>query len=370
MGETHIYIDGVIGAGFFSEGVSAKEIRSAINADKNSTEIVLHIDSPGGSVYDGYAIYNVLKASGKKITATVEGVCFSIATLIAMSADKIEMLPLAQWLVHNPYAGMEGDAEEMRKAADELQKIQNQLIDLYITKTGMSADEISALMKQEKTLTANEAMEMGFIDEVLEPIKAVAFWKNKDKKQNMTTDEKILDAFKVLAKKFDNLFKPKNFDATLEDGTKIYIEADSKEDINGKAIFVVTDKGNEPAKDGEYKMSDGTTIVVAGGVVSEVKTPTEPPAQDNMEDLKKQIEDLKGQLAAKNTEAETAKAEATTAKAEVETVKAEVVEVKNEFEKIRNTVLGSNGDVKKVFINKVEEEKNQFIESIKNRFNN
>jgi ATP-dependent Clp endopeptidase proteolytic subunit ClpP len=364
MEETHIYIYSQIGQG----GVTAEFIRKKLATASDSVNV--HINSPGGEVYEGYTIYNILRNSGKKINVVIEGLCASIATLIACAGDSIVMNPTAEFMIHNPMVGIEGDSEDLRKVADQLDNIKKTIIAAYKRKTNKSEEELWDMMNKETFLSATQAKDFGFVDDVQQALKVVAFLDITKFKKDNTMDEKILLAIENLGKKIGGLFKPKNLDATLEDGTKIYIEADSPDQVQGKAIFIVTEQGNQPAPDGELRLADGTIVVVAGGMISEVKKADAAPAQDSVEALKAKIEELTNLLATKNTEAEAAKAEATTAKAEIETVKAEVVEVKNEFNKIKNTVLGADGAVKKAFIKADDGKENPFTNDILNKIKN
>jgi ATP-dependent Clp endopeptidase proteolytic subunit ClpP len=353
--ETHIYIYSQIGQG----GVTAESIRKKlVNAGE---EITVHINSPGGEVYEGYTIYNILRNSGKKVNVVIEGLCASIATLIACAGDTIVMNPTAEFMIHNPMVGIEGDSEDLRKVADQLDQIKKTIIAAYKRKTNKSEEELWDLMNKETFFTADMAKEFGFVDDVQQALKVVAYLDIKKFKNDIPMDQKILNALSDLGNKFDSLFKskPKNLDVTLQDGTPIIIETDNPSELNGKAAFVVTEQGNQPAPDGEHILADGRIIVVVGGMIQEVKEP-QAQAEPTIEDLKKQVEDLTNQLTAKNTEIENFKKETEAVKAELETTKTQVEEVKNDFEKIRNTVLGSPKDPKKQFINKKEGEENYF----------
>lgn len=339
MGELHIDIVGEIGNSFFGEtgGVSAKSISEKISKNKKAEVIILNIDSPGGSVYEGYAISNLIfeqKTKGKEVRAVIKGMCASIATLIALSADKVTMLPFSSWMIHNPFVGLQGDAEELKRAASELEKIQNKLIEVYAKKTGKETVEIQALMNEQKTLSAREAVEMGFADEVLEEIKAVAYWKNKETKLDMEDKDRInqlVEGFKNLETKFKKIFKaegdtPANLETTLEDGTAVVIDPAVQE---GATVTVA----GTAAKDGDYTLSDGTKITVKDGMIASIVTASdEAPA----EDLKKEIEDLKAKLA----EAE-AKAEAT-AKAAEEKILAAKTELETEIKNLRKLTIGGS----------------------------
>jgi ATP-dependent Clp endopeptidase proteolytic subunit ClpP len=356
MSESHIYVYGQIG----SNGITADFMRKKI---ANSGEsITVHINSPGGEVYEGYTIYNLLRNSGKPINVIIEGLCASIATLIACAGDHIKMNPTAEFMIHNPMVGIEGDAEDLRKVADQLDNIKNTIIAAYKRKTKKSEEELWQMMDKETFLSSNQAMAFGFVDEVSEGLKMVAYLDLKNFKQEKTMDQKMLDAINKLGDKFEALFskKPKNLAITLEDGKEIFIETED-EILVGKAVFLVTPEGNIPLEVGDYVLADKRIIKVAeGGIIESVGEPQakkedEPEPNKEVEDLKAQVADLTNKLIEKDLAIENA------AKESVE-LKASVTEIKNEFEKVRNTVIGSNRDPKKVLITpKKDKEENSYL---------
>lgn len=143
-----------------------------------SKDIKLTMNSLGGSVIDGIAIYNGLREHAKKtgatITVKVLGMVASISSVIAMAGDKIEMPANTFMMVHNPSAGLQGNASEMRDMADLLDKFEGALIQTYVARTGKTAEEIKALLDKETFMTAEEAVAMGFADEVTGAIEITA----------------------------------------------------------------------------------------------------------------------------------------------------------------------------------------------------
>ncbi len=163
-----IFIYDVIGEDFWGEGVSAKQFADDVKNLKVST-IDLRINSPGGSVFDGVAIYNLLMNHDATVNVHIDGMALSIASVIAMSGDTINMAENAMIMIHDPWSGLWGSADDMRKEADTLDKIKSSLITSY-GRTGMETDELSNLMTEETWMTAAEAKEMGFADEVTERV--------------------------------------------------------------------------------------------------------------------------------------------------------------------------------------------------------
>ena len=136
--------------------------------------INIHLNSPGGSVIEGNAIYNVLKSHPAKINIYIESAAYSIASVIAMAGDYIEMSENALFMMHEPYMEISASADGMIKSAEVLEKITLGLISAYAKKTGKPELEISNMMKEETWLTAEEALSHGFIDSISNPIEVAA----------------------------------------------------------------------------------------------------------------------------------------------------------------------------------------------------
>jgi ATP-dependent protease ClpP protease subunit len=154
-------------------GVQAGEFRAGLAAVK-APVINLEINSPGGDVFAGIAIYNMLKASGKTIAVKVMGVAASAASLIAMAGDTIEMPKNSFMMVHNPITGVYGNAEKLRESADVLDKIGNSIVATYVAKTGMDEAAMKELLSKDTWLTADEALAQGFATVVTDEVKADA----------------------------------------------------------------------------------------------------------------------------------------------------------------------------------------------------
>ena len=155
--------------------VSLVDIVKQMNEGKDAEEYIVHIHSRGGDVDEGFAIHDVLAASGKKIITKIEGMCYSIATIVALAANKEDrqITENSSFGIHNPTGGVFGDAEDIQKCADKMKEYQEKIIDFYVEKTGADKTKITKLTEEETTLTADEAKDLGFITEVIETMKAV-----------------------------------------------------------------------------------------------------------------------------------------------------------------------------------------------------
>lgn len=181
-----IYIYSEVG-GF---DVNAKSFINELKALKDKN-IDVHINSLGGSVFDGLAIYNALKTHTKKVTTKVEGIAASIASVIAMAGDQIEMAENSLFMIHNPFAMSGGDAKELRKTADILDKIRNEIAGIYASKSNHNAQHYIDLMDVETWFNSDETLELGLINGITQPLKIENNY-DISKFQNIT-DKKIND---------------------------------------------------------------------------------------------------------------------------------------------------------------------------------
>jgi ATP-dependent Clp endopeptidase proteolytic subunit ClpP len=154
-----------IGKDFFGDGVTAKEFLTELNAIK-APKIDMHINSPGGAVFDGAAIYNAVKRHPATVTTYIDGIAASIASVIALAGDKIIMAENAIYMMHNPFGFCMGRSEDMRKTADILDKVCGTMIGAYSEKSGKGETEIRALLDAETWMDAAEAKAAGFVDEI------------------------------------------------------------------------------------------------------------------------------------------------------------------------------------------------------------
>lgn len=130
--------------------------------------IHLHINSPGGDVFEGIAIYNALKNHSAKVITHVDGIAASIASIIALAGDEVRMSEGAFMMVHNPWLIVIGESKDLRDAADILDKLAESMAGIYANATGRTPKEMLKLMRDETWMNATEAQEEGFADVVEE----------------------------------------------------------------------------------------------------------------------------------------------------------------------------------------------------------
>lgn len=154
--------------------MSASRLRGLLK--KNTGPIDLHINSGGGDVFEGLAIYNLLKASPNHITVYIDGLAASIASVIAMAGDRIYIPANAMLMLQSPWTSAQGNSKELRKLAADLDQLAESMKKIYIDRAGgrVNRQTITKLMDQETWLTGSEALEYGLADEVLNPVKVAA----------------------------------------------------------------------------------------------------------------------------------------------------------------------------------------------------
>jgi ATP-dependent Clp protease, protease subunit len=196
--KAEIWIYEEIGQDFWTgSGVTSKNFQKELSAI-TAKQIDLHINSPGGAVFDGVAIYNLIKQHPANVTTYIDGIAASIASIIALAGNKVVMAENALYMMHNPSGVVMGTAADMRSLADVLDKIRGTMTGVYAAKSGRADDEISALLDAETWMTAAEAKEFGFVDEIADemdlaacarfvPIMAKAGFKHIPKSINAST---------------------------------------------------------------------------------------------------------------------------------------------------------------------------------------
>jgi len=180
-------------------GVSAASFAQDLkDCGNNLKQINLHIHSPGGDVFDGIAIYNLLKNHPANVTVYIDGLAASMASVIAMAGNEVIMPENAMMMIHKPWGIQGGDAEDMRKYADLLDKVENTLIPAYANKTGKTPEELAEMLSAETWLNGKECVEQGFADKLAEPLVAMASIKSRK-----------LEDFEKMPNEIKNmLFKP------------------------------------------------------------------------------------------------------------------------------------------------------------------
>jgi len=156
-------------------GLSAKQFSDVLNEIGNGP-LLVEINSPGGNVWDGLSIYNQLRGRKAPVTTRVVGIAASIASIIALAGDRVEMADAALMMIHDPSGMASGTSEDMRKMAEALDQHAEVLVGVYNKKTGRSAESIRAAMKAETWFTTAEALAFGLVDKPIKQLAMAAKW--------------------------------------------------------------------------------------------------------------------------------------------------------------------------------------------------
>ena len=160
---------------FGGSGLSGKQFSDVLNEVGNGP-LLVEINSPGGNVWDGLSIYNQLRGRRAPVTTRVVGIAASIASIIALAGDKVEMADAALMMIHDPSGMASGTSEDMRKMADALDQHAEVLVGVYAKKTGRSPESIRAAMKAETWFTTAEAIQFGLVDKPIKQLAMAAKW--------------------------------------------------------------------------------------------------------------------------------------------------------------------------------------------------
>lgn len=182
---------GIVDVYIFDEignfGVSAQSFIEEIKSHKGSP-MNIHVNCVGGDVFEGMAIYNVIKKRSAKTTVYIEGIAASMGSVIALAADRVIMAENSLFMIHNAWGGATGEARDMMKTAKLLEKISGEIADIYTKKTGMPYDKVKDMMDEETWLSAEEAYDLGFVDSISDAIKVAAKY-DVSKFKNITSEE-------------------------------------------------------------------------------------------------------------------------------------------------------------------------------------
>ena len=152
------------------EGIveDVEDLQKILNQNKNASRIDIYINSPGGSVSEGIAIYNILKRTRSYKRVFIDGFACSIASVIAMAGNSISMPKSSMQMIHNAWTWTAGNANELRKAADDLDKINEVVVNAYMSKFKGTEEELRKLLDNESYLTAEECLEYGLCTKIVE----------------------------------------------------------------------------------------------------------------------------------------------------------------------------------------------------------
>jgi ATP-dependent Clp protease, protease subunit len=201
---------------WFDEDVTPSWFKDQIAKLKDLKNINLFINSPGGGVFAGMTIFNIINRMTATVTAYIDGLAASIASVIPMAADKIIMPKNALMMIHNPLGVAVGDAVEMRKTADLLDRAKTAIVSTYTDKTKKDEKAISAMMDAETWMTGEEAVKGGFAD---------ALEEKRDIKACLTDKKLIINGLEVDIAKFTAFPKDRIYTEPMNSGNSRLMNA-------------------------------------------------------------------------------------------------------------------------------------------------
>lgn len=259
-----VNIHGEIGQSFFdfpdpekeeNSVASVKDLQEILSKNKNIPTVNVYINSPGGSVNEGIAIYNILKRTRAYVRVFIDGFACSIASVIAMAGNAIYMPKSSMQMVHNAWTVAMGNSEELRKVADDLDKINEVVISAYMSKFKGTGKELRKLLDDESYLTAEECLKYGLCTKIVD-----------DSENTQSNVEDGLDAT-------TNMFENKL--------TKLVSIKNAIKDLD--AEIVEPETANEPK--GEV-VNEGETVNEADTLQMAHTNVTEKEVRDNVEKTK------------------------------------------------------------------------------------
>jgi ATP-dependent Clp endopeptidase proteolytic subunit ClpP len=228
-----------------SYGVSAKEFVNDIKLLKGK-DIYLHVNCVGGEVFDGMAIYNTLKKYKGKVVAYIEGIAASMGSIIPLAADEIIMSENSLYMIHNAWGGAMGEASDMRKTANLLDKLSAEIANIYSKKTGLPISQLEEMMDEETWFNSEEALQYGFIDRVSDAVMVAAKYdmskfKNKTQKEivnqfnNNKKGKKMTEELKSwFGKKVEEIVAAVKGDVTPTEVPEVNVILADNEEISNK----------------------------------------------------------------------------------------------------------------------------------------
>ncbi|PQY37425.1 head maturation protease, ClpP-related [Cronobacter sakazakii] len=165
-GDNSISIFDVIGADYWGEGVTASRIAGALRS-LNGADVTVNINSPGGDMFEGLAIYNLLREYDGKVTVKVLGLAASAASIIAMAGDEVQIGRGAFLMIHNCWVYAMGNRHDLAQIAADMAPFDKAMSDIYQARSGLDAETVDRMMDGETYIGGSEAVEKGFADSLL-----------------------------------------------------------------------------------------------------------------------------------------------------------------------------------------------------------
>lgn len=272
-----ININGYIGSfpdenGNEIKGIELIDVVSQVQSQPDALSFLVKINSKGGVCLVGYAIHDYLKTLGKPIDTEATGYCCSMASIIMMAGtNRVAIQPL-EFLPHNPWtSGVSGDADDILLAAEEMRAQEDKMIKFYSDATGIQENAIDAIMKLDRAIPLEKAVELKFLTEIKQPLKAVAVLKNTKDMSNKIIEAlgKKMDSLESTVKKMLGSKQAKGTVFTTTDSKDLEIFNQDNTDITGDPVIGnLAMLNGQPAPDGTYTFADYTIDVLLGVITA------------------------------------------------------------------------------------------------------
>jgi len=194
-GDAEILLYDFIGYDWWSDtGTTALAFKQNLDNLGDVQRLTVRINSPGGDVWDGMSIYNQLSQFPAETIVVIDGLAASVASVIAMAGDRVQAAEVSQLMIHDAWTVVMGNEQDLREMADVLAKIDGQIADTYAKRSGRTAAEFRELQNKDTYLTAQEALGLGLIDEVISTRKT----KQAPAQDTKTTGRRVRDQLSLL----------------------------------------------------------------------------------------------------------------------------------------------------------------------------
>lgn len=297
-----ILLYGVIGDTFSEEGVSEKELAEELLEHGEIDELTVRINSPGGLVTAGIAIYNTLKNHKAKKIVEIDGMCASIATVIAMCGERRVMHSGTRFMIHNPLTMAFGGKKELERSIERLNQIKEDVVEIYSSVAKLEKSKIEKMMDEETYLSPEEALENGFITEI-----------NKDVDKNITNylkeymqytnvhkiKEKVEDEIMTkeeLKSKFPNVYNEIVDEGKKQGETQERERIKKLDEFSNNAIVANVENAGEIIQNAKYvnvkNLEEVSTEILLNGKMKPIVQETSLKGKENGEQQKEEINPL------------------------------------------------------------------------------
>lgn len=297
----NIYISGQIGTFDGVAGVELVDVISQVKKQPKATAFNVHINSEGGLVDVGFDIYHYLQSVGKPLTTIGSGIVASIATVIFMAGTQRLVRENTPFMIHLPWGGSMGTADELSKFASQLKAIEKKLVGFYSKSLSLGEEALLPLLKNETWLTPNQLTALGFTTSRQVKAVAKAFFKTNPTMSGTFSERDRHWMEGLFTKVLGRFKKSLAFNKVLQDATGIEIDFTELADEDIPAVGDMAMIDGKPAE-GEYVMPDGGTYIFTAGELTEIIDAEDDADADLLKtenkNLKRQLNSIRNEVMA------------------------------------------------------------------------